>query len=423
MTTLPQAAYVAALARLPGAGPGWLAGLLRRHAPEEAWELVQSGQVRVAEGRGHRAKADGSTAVAGATDVAELWDGCCRKGIGVTWPGEPSYPSSLAGMPGEPGALFWVGDIAWVGRSPVVAIVGTRRCSPDGARTAYEMARDLATAGVCVVSGLALGIDGAAHAGALAGFSATSTGPSTGPPAAPTVGVAASGVDVVYPRQHTALWRQVAGTGAVVSETPPGMPAQSWRFPARNRVIAGLSRMVVVVESHSTGGSWHTVDAALRWGVDVGAVPGSVRSPACAGTNTMLRDGATPVRGAQDVLDALALMAAAARPPAPAAAAPPPPPAPPSLPAPSQPAPSAAASSPPPPPAPPRAQPLSYEADQTALGPLEERILAALSWRPACLEEVVERSGLPVGAAVVALDRLEASGTVTSEGGWWSRRT
>jgi DNA processing protein len=247
------------------------------------------------------------------------------------------------------------------------------------------LAWELATAGVCVVSGLALGIDGAAHAGALEGF----RGAAEGWVAAPTVGVAASGVDVVYPRQHAALWRQVASTGAVISETPPGTPAQSWRFPARNRVIAGLARMVVVVESHVTGGSWHTVDAALRRGVEVAAVPGSVHSPASAGTNALLRDGATPVRGAQDVLDALGLQGGAV--------------------------------------APPEAGDARNNDRSTAAGaphPLAERVLAALGWRPLCLEELVERSGLPVGAAVVVLDQLEAAGeVVSSEDGWWCRRT
>ncbi len=122
-----------------------------------------------------------------------------------------------------------------------------------------------------------------------------------------TVGVAASGVDVIYPRQHGALWREVARSGAIVSETPPGVQAKSWRFPARNRLIAGLAQMVVVVECHASGGSWHTVEAALRQGLEVGAVPGSVHSSASVGTNTLIHEGATPVRDAQDVLDALGM--------------------------------------------------------------------------------------------------------------------
>ncbi len=384
---LPPGAYAAALASLPGVGPGWLAELLANWGPEQAWVRALAGQVappRVPAQRGERnAGASGRVSdAARRMDVAGLWQRCLQRGIEVTWFGGQGYPSALASGPAPPGVLFSVGDIGWVERCPVVAVVGTRRCSPEGAATAYELARDLALAGVCVVSGLALGIDGAAHAGALSGFQQAGEVP----PAASTAGVAASGVDVVYPRQHAALWRRVASAGAVVSETPPGSPAQPWRFPARNRVIAGLARLVVVVESHTTGGSWHTVDAALRRGVEVAAVPGSVHSPSCAGTNSLLRDGATPVRGAEDVLDALGLCASVGAPQAPPKGA---------------------------------GSPDGLD----PIGPVEEKVLVALGWRPLCLEDVVERSGLPVGAVVVALERLEAAGAVVSEeGGWWSRR-
>ncbi|MCL6091646.1 MAG: DNA-processing protein DprA [Actinobacteria bacterium] len=319
-------------------------------------------------------------------DVGALWRRCSEHGIGVVWLGGPSYPGVLASGPAPPGVLFCAGDLTWAERCPVVAVVGTRRCTPEGAGIAYQLAKELAMAGVCVVSGLALGIDGSAHAGALAGLQ------EAGERGAATVGVAASGVDVVYPRQHAGLWKQIVSSGAVISETPPGTPAQSWRFPSRNRVIAGLARMVVVVESHITGGSWHTVDAALRAGVEVAAVPGSVRSPASAGTNTLLRDGATPVRGAQDVLDALGLSAGAlmavgrdGRPGDEGNTAP-------------------------------------SELAPLAPAPLAGKVLAALGWRPLCLEELVERSGLPVGAAVVVLEQLEADGVVaSSEDGWWRR--
>jgi DNA processing protein len=270
--------------------------------------------------------------------------------------------------------LFAAGTGNDLGERRRVAIVGTRRCTPEGADIAYRLGYDLSAAGVCVVSGLALGIDGAAHAGALA---AERDGPEGDAGAGGTVGVAASGVDVVYPRQHAGLWREIVRTGAILSETPPGHPAQAWRFPSRNRLIAGLAEMVVVVECHARGGSWHTVDAAIKRGVDVGAVPGSVRSAASVGTNRLLHDGATPVRAAQDVLDALGIFDG--RP------------------------------SPPPVPARP-------------LRTMDEVVLAALGWRPLCLDEVVERSGLPVTAVVVALERLEEQGAVRGEAGWWVRR-
>jgi DNA protecting protein DprA len=464
---LPAEAYAVALASLPGAGPGWLAGLLSRHGPQEAWRSVLVGEAmpprpaRTGRGPAEAPGDAGQLGVAGAGylevarryDVGAAWRRCTGAGVRVTWPGAKGYPSSLEKLRGRPGVLFWVGDISWVERCPVVALVGTRRCSPEGAEVAYEIASDLAAAGVCVVSGLALGIDGAAHAGALAGLEAARTGKG-----AATVGVAASGVDVVYPRQHAALWRRVASTGAIISETPPGVPAQPWRFPARNRVIAGLAQMVVVVECHLAGGSWHTVDAALRSGVEVGAVPGSVRSPASDGTNMMIRDGATPVRSARDVLDALGLSASttgAQEAPSPMgpggkgtrvqarpgnwgaeagpggrlgasrypSAAPPEQPSggagcqvgdagqpPGQLSAQQELAGNAAARTP---------SGSVAGARRGEVGPVEQRVLDAIGLRPVCLEEVVERSGLPVGAVAVALARLEEVGAVLSEGGWW----
>ena len=167
--------------------------------------------------------------------------------------------------------------------------------------------------------------------------------------------------------------------GAVVSETPPGQPAQAWRFPSRNRLIAGLAEMVVVVECHSRGGSWHTVDAATKRGTDVGAVPGSVRSAASVGTNRLLHEGAVPVRGAQDVLDALGMFDA-------------------------------------------RPAPGSVPRPDGAMRTMDKAVLAAVGWHPLCLDEVVERSGLPVTAVVVALERLEANGSVGGEAGWWVRK-
>ncbi|HXW81049.1 MAG TPA: DNA-processing protein DprA, partial [Acidimicrobiales bacterium] len=231
-------------------------------------------------------------------------------------------------------------------------------------------------------------------------------------PAGSTIGVAASGVDVVYPRQHGALWREVTRLGGIISETPPGVPAKAWRFPSRNRLIAGLARMVVVVECHVSGGSWHTVEAALRQGLDVGAVPGSVHSSASVGTNTLIHEGATPVRGAQDVLDALgmfetsdagrvlkgggALGGATDRGPRTALMAR-----------------SLARSERP---------GRTAETGDVALGPLDEKVRATLTWRPLCLEEIVERSGLPAGAVVVSLDRLEQEGLVNGDDGWWVAR-
>jgi DNA processing protein len=192
---------------------------------------------------------------------------------------------------------------------------------------------------------------------------------------------------VVYPHQHAGLWREVVRTGAVVSETPPGQPAQGWRFPSRNRLIAGLAEMVVVVECHAQGGSWHTVDAAGKRGVEVGAVPGSVRSAASVGTNSLLHDGATPVRSAQDVLDGLGMFDVPARALAGAAGDGP-----------------------------------SRSSGPASLRALDEVVLGAVGWRPLCLDEVVERAGLPATVVVVCLERLEHQGAVSGQGGWWVRQ-
>jgi DNA processing protein len=257
------------------------------------------------------------------------------------------------------------------------------------------------------VSGLALGIDGASHAGALAAARDAAVGGDPGA-AGSTVGVAASGVDVVYPPQHAALWGEVARLGAIVSETPPGSPAQAWRFPSRNRIIAGLAQMVVVVECHASGGSWHTVEAAVRRGIEVGAVPGSVQSAASVGTNTLLHEGATPVRGAQDVLDALGIFDQIGQPRRRAGA---------------EKGRSAGTGHA-------GRAPVESSGDPTGRGnpagngpanPLDDKVLAAMTGRPLCLDEIVERSGLPVTAVVVALERLEEQGAVRGEAGWWAR--
>ena len=332
--------------------------MLEGHPPAEAWELVAAGVLVPSARTCLEPRGPTWADVARRLDVAALWARCQEGGIAVSWPGRPDYPAALLRGPSPAGVLFSVGRPGTLADRGCVAIVGTRRCTPEGAAVAYQLGYDLSCAGVVVVSGLALGIDGAAHAGALAsardmGFSVQrarsaslartrlacsrlartrlahtslactrlapavgrtctrslplSGGPGGGASVGSTVGVAASGVDVIYPRQHGALWREVARLGAIVSETPPGVQAKAWRFPARNRLIAGLAQMVVVVECHASGGSWYTVDAALRQGLEVGAVPGSVHSSASVGTNTLIHEGATPVRDAQDVLDALGM--------------------------------------------------------------------------------------------------------------------
>lgn len=176
--------------------------------------------------------------------------------------------------------------------TPSVAIVGTRRASPEGLRVARELGRGLAAAGVTVVSGMALGVDAAAHEGALEGGGST-------------IAVLGSGADVAYPRSKAGLHSRLVAQAAVVSELPPGSTPRKWTFPARNRIIAALAQATIVVEAASKSGSLITADFALELGREVLAVPGSVRSWRSDGTNALIRDGATLVRDARDVLDAV----------------------------------------------------------------------------------------------------------------------
>jgi DNA processing protein len=197
--------------------------------------------------------------------------------------------------PLPPPVIFAQGDLGLLeGRR--VAIVGTRNATAAGRDTATTLGKQLADADVHVVSGLARGIDGCSHRGAL-----QSAG--RGRP----IGVVASGHDVVYPREHRELWCSVAEQGLLLSESPPGTAPEAFRFPLRNRVIAALSEVVIVVESREQGGSLITVNEAIERNVPLMAVPGGVHNRAATGTNQLIRDGAGVVVDATDVLIALAM--------------------------------------------------------------------------------------------------------------------
>jgi len=205
------------------------------------------------------------------------------------------YPPLLWDLPDPPAVLFGAGRheaLALLAEEPAVTVVGTRRASPYGTEVAYALGRGLGASGVPVVSGLALGIDGTAHRGCLDGG---------GVPLA----VVASGPDVVYPRRHRSLHARVQKTGLVLSELPPGTEPYRWSFPARNRIMAGLARMTLVVEAADPSGSLITAEFAKDLGRCVAAVPGRVTSSLAVGTNNLLKDGATPISGTEDVLDEL----------------------------------------------------------------------------------------------------------------------
>jgi DNA processing protein len=211
--------------------------------------------------------------------------------VALPWT-DPRYPSSLLTLTDAPPALWCRGDLACLDRVRI-AIVGSRAASTAAREIAGLLAADLAASGVTVVSGLARGVDSAAHRGALA--------------RGRTVAVLGSGVDRIYPREHVALAAEIAAAGLVVSEYPPGRAPLPFHFPMRNRIISGLSRAVVVIEAHEKSGSLITAACALEQGREVMAVPGMVLGGRNRGGHALIRDGATIVESAADILDALGL--------------------------------------------------------------------------------------------------------------------
>lgn len=370
-----------ALASLDQIGPARLTALLRGRTPAQAWDLVRRGDAARVLSR-HRVGT--ALAASWARQAASLdVDGTAARhaeaGVAVVDPRAEPLAERFVGDPAPPAVLFARGDLSVVS-GPSVAIVGTRDCTPAGAELAHEWAGALARAGVSVVSGLALGIDGAAHAGALMAGGA------------PPIGVVGTGLDVVYPREHRRLWSEVCEHGLLLSEHPLGTRPRQWQFPARNRIIAALGDLTVVIESHAVGGSLHTVEQAVARNREVMSVPGSVRSPASAGTNALLFEGCGMARDVDDVLLRLASVPRVAgrlglvgttR----------------SVVAPS------------------RAREPEPEPDGE-----EGRVLDALGWEPASLEQVLLRTGLAVGVVAAAVDALEARGLVRVTGSWFERR-
>jgi DNA processing protein len=217
------------------------------------------------------------------------------RGTAVLFPSGDGFPFEPE-LVDAPTILLAEGEHLDVLARPRVAVVGSRAATPHGLDDARQLGRHLAGRGVAVVSGLAIGIDGAAHEGAVA---------STTPAA--TVGVVATGLDVTYPRRHEALTRDVRRRGLLVSEQWFGVPPERHLFPIRNRIIAALADVVVVVEAAATGGALHTARWALEYGRPVLVPPGSRRNAVAAGTNALLREGAHPLLEPSDVLEALAL--------------------------------------------------------------------------------------------------------------------
>jgi DNA processing protein len=230
-----------------------------------------------------------------AFDATAYCQGLATNGFAWLGRSDPDFPRLLRAIHDPPPGLFLRGaaGVDLLSR-PAVAIVGARSCTDYGAHVARSLARELAAAGVVVVSGLARGVDGWAHRGALEG-------------GGETIAVLGCGIDRDYPRAHAVLAAQIAGTGLIVSEYPPGVAPAPWRFPARNRIVAGLTTATLVVEARERSGALITADLALEEGRDVLAVPGEITSALSRGPNALLRLGAVPVTSSADVLEAIGL--------------------------------------------------------------------------------------------------------------------
>lgn len=339
------------LSHLEGPRPRDLVALARREGSAAAClEAVLAGA----------AGSDGDRSRAAAVDPRTVRERLRACGAGLLVPGDGDYPVSLLDLPDPPGCLFARGGSFEGALS--VAVVGARRCSPYGREVAESVGRALGGAGVSVVSGAALGVDAAAHRGALA-------------VGGPTVAVLGSGIDVEHPRSNAALIRRIAETGVVLSEYPPGVPPERRRFPARNRIVAALARAVVVVEGAPGSGSLLTAGFAAELGREVLAVPGPVTSPLSAAPHELIRDGAGLVRGPADVLEAIGA----------------------------------------------RPGPGRSEDPAAGLSEDEAGVLGAVVGTGSTLDAVADRSGVPAGRALGVLASLELRGLVRAVGGRYER--
>jgi DNA processing protein len=276
---------------------------------------------------------------------------------GIRWlpRSSPRFPPLLTAIHDPPPGLFIRGEAdVEVLRRPAVAVVGARACSSYGSSVARAVGRDLAAAGLVVISGMARGIDGEAHRGALEAGGTT-------------VAVLGCGVDRDYPAAHTQLATHIREAGLVVSEYAPGVEPAPWRFPARNRIVAGLSQVAVVVEARERSGALITADLALEEGRDVFAVPGEITSALSGGTNELLRLGAAPLTSARDVLERFGL------------------------------------------------EPTEREPAEVSEG--AAAVLAALGDGPAGADELAGRTGIVTSELSIALTELELAGLVTAADG------
>jgi DNA processing protein len=345
------------LARSENVGPITYMQLLRRYGtPGRALQALPE--------LARRGGRSGPLAIETAANAARELDRVAAVGARLIARGEPDYPALLDQVADAPAVLTVQGELRHLER-PTLAIVGARNASAAGVKLAREMAEAAGRHGFTVVSGLARGIDGAAHRGSLMSG---------------TVGVVAGGVDVVYPPEHQELQAEIGRRGLLVAEMPPGTQPQARHFPRRNRVIAGLSRGVLVVEAALKSGSLITARLANEQGREVMAVPGSPLDPRARGGNSLLKQGAALIESIEDVLEALGNLRSR-------------------------------------PLAEPPAEFAGGEAAEASLAGARQQIEQLLSPTPVEVDELIRQTGLTPGVVLTVLLELELAGRLSRQRG------
>lgn len=381
------------LAALPAMTPDRLRSLLHGRRPSESVAAIRAWASAAPTARSRSGPLDALFASvstrSGGRSLGEIWLGTLEQAachaekmmtaldvdprIDVRILGHEGYPRVLAADPRAPAVLFLQGHHCAL-ENPRVGIVGTRHATAHGRAFARRLGDELSAHGISVVSGLARGIDVHAHHGVLDRLRAC--GPERDERPGLPIGVVASGLDVVYPPEHDEMWRAVAENGLLMSESLPGTEPHAFRFPLRNRIIAAMCNVLVVVESRATGGSMITVREALARGVTVMAVPGSTSTRSAQGTNQLIRDGASIVVEPEDVLAVLGLESH-------------------------------------------RREPDFDLRPRPSVQ--DEELLDVIGCEPMTLDHVVEASHRSLADVALALGRLEANGWLMCTAGWFER--
>jgi DNA processing protein len=349
-----ETAYWVAISRVPYIGPARIERLLQTFGSlSSAWSASPEELRAALEPRSLSELLAARTRIDPAAELERL----ARSGIRAVHPGHPAYPRLLAEISGRPSVLYFRGELLPTDDRSV-AIVGTRRATPYGRQAAERIAAELAQAGVTVVSGLARGVDGAAHRAALEAGGRT-------------IAVLGSGPDVIYPAEHRRLAEQISESGAILSELSLGSKPDAQNFPARNRIVSGMTLGTLIIEAPLRSGALITATFAADQGREVFVVPGSIFAQTAEGTNALLRDGARLVRDGADILEDLGLGGAT----------------------------------------------ISVQMQsQLSLDENERRLLATLGKEARHIDELAEAADLPTGAVSALMLTMELKGLVRNHG-------